>query len=590
MAVSAVDFGAAAAKRKAEQPAQAPARRREPRRMLGAQALVEALKAEGVEYIFGHPGGAVLHLYDALYDSGLKTVLCRHEQGAAHMADGYARATGRPGVCLATSGPGATNLVTGLATAFMDSIPVVAITGNVPRALIGRDAFQEADITGITLPVTKHNFLVRSARELPRVIRAAFHIATTGRPGPVLVDIPKDVGVEELDFDYPETVDLPGYKPTYKGHIRQIMAAAKAIAEARRPLLYVGGGAIASGAHEEVRAIAEKCDLPVAMTLMGLGAFPGNHPQSLGMLGMHGTAYANYAIQNCDVLIAVGARFDDRVTGALDTFAPRVEQIIHIDIDPAEIGKNVIAHVPIVGDCRTVLSALIKKVPEKKHPEWWAQIDEWRREYPLQYRPGDTEVKPQAVCEAIDEVTGGEAIVATDVGQHQMWAAQYYKVLGPRQFVTSGGLGTMGFGLPAGIGAKLARPDKEVFVVSGDGSFQMNIQELATAAEHNVAVKVVVLNNGYLGMVRQWQEFFYQRRYSDSRMWSPDFVTIAQGYGIKAMRVTEPGDVRAALEEARAHDGPVVIDFQVAREENCFPMVPAGGSNSDMLGPKGWIE
>lgn len=590
MAVSAVDFGAAAAKRKAEQPAQAPARRREPRRMLGAQALVEALKAEGVEYIFGHPGGAVLHLYDALYDSGLKTVLCRHEQGAAHMADGYARATGRPGVCLATSGPGATNLVTGLATAFMDSIPVVAITGNVPRALIGRDAFQEADITGITLPVTKHNFLVRSARELPRVIRAAFHIATTGRPGPVLVDIPKDVGVEELDFDYPETVDLPGYKPTYKGHIRQIMAAAKAIAEARRPLLYVGGGAIASGAHEEVRAIAEKCDLPVAMTLMGLGAFPGNHPQSLGMLGMHGTAYANYAIQNCDVLIAVGARFDDRVTGALDTFAPRVEQIIHIDIDPAEIGKNVIAHVPIVGDCRTVLSALIEKVPEKKHPEWWAQIDEWRREYPLQYRPGDTEVKPQAVCEAIYEVTGGEAIVATDVGQHQMWAAQYYKVHGPRQFVTSGGLGTMGFGLPAGIGAKLARPDKEVFVVSGDGSFQMNIQELATAAEHNVAVKVVVLNNGYLGMVRQWQEFFYQRRYSDSRMWSPDFVTIAQGYGIKAMRVTEPGDARAALEEARAHDGPVVIDFQVAREENCFPMVPAGGSNSDMLGPKGWIE
>lgn len=590
MAVSAVDFGVAAAKRKAEQPAQAPARRREPRRMLGAQALVEALKAEGVEYIFGHPGGAVLHLYDALYDSGLKTVLCRHEQGAAHMADGYARATGRPGVCLATSGPGATNLVTGLATAFMDSIPVVAITGNVPRALIGRDAFQEADITGITLPVTKHNFLVRSARELPRVIRAAFHIATTGRPGPVLVDIPKDVGVEELDFDYPETVDLPGYKPTYKGHIRQIMAAAKAIAEARRPLLYVGGGAIASGAHEEVRAIAEKCDLPVAMTLMGLGAFPGNHPQSLGMLGMHGTAYANYAIQNCDVLIAVGARFDDRVTGALDTFAPRVEQIIHIDIDPAEIGKNVIAHVPIVGDCRTVLSALIEKVPEKKHPEWWAQIDEWRREYPLQYRPGDTEVKPQAVCEAIYEVTGGEAIVATDVGQHQMWAAQYYKVHGPRQFVTSGGLGTMGFGLPAGIGAKLARPDKEVFVVSGDGSFQMNIQELATAAEHNVAVKVAVLNNGYLGMVRQWQEFFYQRRYSDSRMWSPDFVTIAQGYGIKAMRVTEPGDVRAALEEARAHDGPVVIDFQVAREENCFPMVPAGGSNSDMLGPKGWIE
>ncbi|MBO8141681.1 MAG: biosynthetic-type acetolactate synthase large subunit [Firmicutes bacterium] len=557
----------------------------------GARALVECLKAEGVEYIFGHPGGAVLPIYDALYDSGLKTILCRHEQGAAHMADGYARASGRPGVCLATSGPGATNLVTGLATAFMDSIPLVAITGNVARALIGRDAFQEADITGITLPITKHNFLVRTARELPGAIRAAFHIATTGRPGPVLVDIPKDVGLEEAPFSYPETVDLPGYKPTYKGHIRQILAAARAIMNAKRPLLYVGGGAIASGAHREVRALAEKCHLPVTMTLMGLGAFPGDHEQSLGMLGMHGTAYANYAVQNCDVLIAVGARFDDRVTGNLKTFAPRVEQIIHIDIDPAEIGKNVVPHIPIVGDCRTVLSVLLEKVKEKRHPEWWQQLEEWKREYPLQYpaaAPG--EIKPQAVCEAIYEVTGGEAIVATDVGQHQMWAAQYYKVRHPRHFISSGGLGTMGFGLPAGIGAKLARPGKEVFVIAGDGSFQMNIQELATAAEHNIAVKVAIINNQYLGMVRQWQEFFHGRRYSSSYLGSLDFVTIAKGYGIKGILVTDPDDVRPALEEARAHDGPVVMDFRVTQEENCFPMVPAGGSNSEMLGPKGWME
>src|SRR5690554_1987319 len=561
-----------------------------PVRMTGAQALVECLKAEGVEYIFGIPGGAVLPLYDALYDSGLRTVLCRHEQGATHMADGYARATGRPGVVLATSGPGATNLVTGLATAYMDSIPMVAITGNVARHLIGRDAFQEADITGITLPVTKHNFLVRSARELPWAIKAAFHIATTGRPGPVLVDIPKDVGLEELNFTYPETVDLPGYKPTYKGHIRQILAAARAIMNAQRPLLYVGGGAIASGAHEEVRALAEKCDLPVTMTLMGLGAFPGDHPQSLGMLGMHGTAYANYAIQNCDVLIAVGARFDDRVTGNLKTFAPRVEQIIHIDIDPAEIGKNVVAHVPIVGDCRAVLSVLLEKVKEKKHPEWWQQIEEWRREYPLQYRKVDGQLHPKYVCEAIYEVTNGEAIVTTDVGQHQMWAAQYYRVKHPRHFISSGGLGTMGFGFPAAIGAKLARPDKEVFVVSGDGSFQMNIQELATAADLNVGVKVVIINNLYLGMVRQWQEFFHGRRYADSYLGTPDFVTIAKGYGVKGMLITDPADVKPALEEARAHDGPVVMDFRVVEEENCFPMVPAGGSNSEMLGPKGWIE
>lgn len=559
-------------------------------RMVGAQALVECLKAEGVEYVFGHPGGAVLHLYDALYDSGLKTILCRHEQAAAHMADGYARATGRPGVCLATSGPGATNLVTGLATAFMDSIPLVAITGNVPRGLIGRDAFQEADITGITLPITKHNFLVRSARQLPHAIRAAFHIATTGRPGPVLVDIPKDVGVEELDFVYPQTVHLPGYKPTYKGHARQIAAAAKAIARAERPLLYVGGGAIAAGAYGEVQALAEKCDLPVTMTLMGLGAFPGNHPQSLGMLGMHGAAYANYAIQNCDVLIAVGARFDDRVTGALDTFAPKVEQIIHIDIDPAEIGKNVAVHIPIVGDCRHVLSALLDKVPPKQHPDWWAQIDEWRSEYPLRYRSSDNELKPQAVCEAVYEVTRGDAIVVTDVGQHQMWAAQYCKVHYPRHFISSGGLGTMGFGLPAGLGAKLARPDKAVFVIAGDGSFQMNIQELATAAEHDIPVKVAILNNEFLGMVRQWQQFFYDGRYSSSHMKSPDFVTIAQSYGVKAMRVTEPSEVKAALNEALAYDGPVVMDFRVAQEENCFPMVPAGGSNSDMLGVKGWMD
>lgn len=561
-----------------------------PRPMLGADALVECLRAEKVEYIFGHPGGAVLHIYDALYGSGLNTVLCRHEQGAAHMAEGYARATGKPGVCLATSGPGATNLVTGLATAYMDSIPIVAITGNVARAAIGRDAFQEADITGITLPITKHNILVRSAAELPQAIRTAFHIATTGRPGPVLVDIPKDVGVEEVDFVYPQAVDLPGYKPTYKGHARQIEAAARAIENAKRPLLYVGGGAIASGAHEEVRALAEKCNLPVTLTLMGLGAFPGNHEQSVGMLGMHGTAYANFAIQNCDVLIAVGARFDDRVTGDLATFAPRTEKIVHIDIDPAEIGKNVVPHVPIVGDVRTVLQDLVPEVEARQFPDWWETIEGWKQEFPLQYPTDGSEIKPQAVCEAIYDVTGGEAIVTTDVGQHQMWAAQYYKVNAPRRFVSSGGLGTMGFGFPAGIGAQLAHPDREVWVVSGDGSFQMNIQELATAAEHNIPVKIAILNNGFLGMVRQWQEFFYERRYSDSVMPAPNFVAIAEAYGVKAILVEDAAKVEEALREAQAHDGPVVIDFRVSAEENCFPMVPAGGSNSDMLGPKGWIE
>lgn len=592
--VSAMELTADVDRGKAEQPKPVDipqtAQQRQSRRMLGAHALVECLKAEQVEYIFGHPGGAVLHIYDALYNSGLRTVLCRHEQGAAHMAEGYARATGRPGVCLATSGPGATNLVTGLATAYMDSIPLVAITGNVPRAAIGRDAFQEADITGITLPVTKHNILVRSAQQLPHAIRAAFHIATTGRPGPVLVDIPKDVGVEELDFIYPETVDLPGYKPTYKGHIRQIQAAARAIENAKRPLLYVGGGAIAAGAHKEVHALAEKCNLPVTMTLMGLGAFPGDHAQSVGMLGMHGTAYANHAIQNCDVLIAVGARFDDRVTGDLASFAPRTEQIIHIDIDPAEIGKNVVPHVPIVGDCRAVLSELIAEVEPREFPAWWEQINNWKEKFPLQYPRGDGAIKPQAVCEAIYNVTQGEAIVTTDVGQHQMWAAQYYKVHTPRRFISSGGLGTMGFGFPAGIGAKLACPDKDVFVISGDGSFQMNIQELATAAEHNIPVKIAILNNGFLGMVRQWQEFFYDRRYSDSVMAAPDFVAIAEAYGVKALRVTDADEVESALKEALAHDGPVVLDVQVSAEENCFPMVPAGGSNSDMLGPKGWIE
>ncbi len=561
-----------------------------PVRMRAGEAFVQALKDEGVEVIFGYPGGAVLPIYDILYSADIKHVLVRHEQGAAFMAEGYARATGRPAVCLATSGPGATNLVTGIANAYMDSIPVVFFTGNVATAAIGSDAFQEADITGITLPITKHNYLVKDARDLPRVIREAFHIASSGRPGPVLIDLPKDVTVAEIDYVYPERVDIPGYKPTYRGNMRQILEAAHAINLAERPVLYVGGGAVHSGAHEEVRALAEKANLPVAMTLMGLGVFPADHPLSLGMLGMHGTVAANWAVDRCDLLIACGARFDDRVTGDLSKFAPHAK-VIHIDIDPAEISKNVVADIPIVGDLKLVLQDLIEKVQPKRPEAWLKQIDEWKKEYPLRYYPRDGEIMPQRVIEAIYEVTGGDAICTADVGQHQMWLAQYYGFKQPRSHISSGGLGAMGFGFPAAIGAAVGCPGRQVWSITGDGGFQMNLQELATVKSYNIPVKVAIINNSFLGMVRQWQELFFDRHYSHSDLHTnPDFVKIAEAYGVRGLRVTKEEELAPALEEAARHDGPFVLDIHVAREENVFPMIPSGKSVADMVGLKGRLE
>lgn len=564
---------------------------RKPGKMKGAKAFVQALVDAGVDTIFGYPGGAVLPIYDAIYDSPIRHILVRHEQGASHMADGYARSTGKPGVCLATSGPGATNLVTGIATAWMDSVPIVAFTGNVARGLIGRDAFQEADITGITLPITKHNFLVRNAKDLPRVVAEAFHIATTGRPGPVLVDLPKDITMEEINYEYPTDVDLPGFKPTFKGHIRQILEAARAIGAAKRPLLYIGGGVIASGAHNEVRQLAEKANLPVTATLMGLGGFPGTHPLSLGMLGMHGTAAANWAVCECDLLIAVGVRFDDRVTGRLDRFAPNAK-IVHIDIDPAEIGKNVEVDVPIVGDVKAVLEALVEKVREKREDEWLQQVADWKREYPLVFDEPDTgEIMPQRLIKTLYEITGGKALMVSDVGQHQMWLAQYYLFDAPRAHLSSGGLGTMGYGLPAAIGAAIGCPDREVWLVTGDGGIQMNIQELNTAANYQVPVKILLFNNGTLGMVRQWQEIFFKQRYSHSQLPNnPDFVKIAEANSIPALRVTHVNEIAHAIATARKTPGPFLIDARVVQQANVFPMVPAGAALQDMIGLRGRLE
>ena len=558
--------------------------------MKGADIFVESLLREGVDTIFGHPGGAILPLNDALYSGKIRHILTRHEQGAVHMAEGYARATGRPGVVLVTSGPGGTNVVTGLTNAMMDSTPIVVFTGQVPTAVIGNDAFQEADIVGITRSCTKHNYLVNDVKDLARIVKEAFYIASTGRPGPVLVDIPKDVSTGSGEFVYPASVSLRGYKPTIVGHAGQLRRAAEMLAAAQRPIIYAGGGVIHSGAAEELRQLGELTATPVTNTLMGLGGFPGVHNLWLGMLGMHGTVAANTAMDGADLVMAIGARFDDRVTGNLEEFCVGAK-FIHIDIDPSSIGKNVRVDLPIVGDVKHCLRRLLEELHaiEKDwrgdHQAWLAQVEEWKTTFPLQYhQEPDGELLPQFVCAQIYEVTQGKAIITTEVGQHQMWAAQFYHCTSPRQFITSGGLGTMGFGFPAAIGAQVALPDAVVIDIAGDGSFQMTLQELATAVQYNLPVIVAILNNHSLGMVRQWQQFFYDGRYADSSLEvSPDYVKLAEAYGAVGLRATKAQDVRPVLEEAIRVRRPVVIDFVVKMTENVFPMIPSGGSIRDML-------
>jgi len=552
------------------------------KKMTGAQAVLESLKREGVDIVFGLPGGVLLPLYDAIYQSDLRHILVRHEQGAAHMADGYARATGKVGVCIATSGPGATNLVTGIANAYMDSVPMVAITGQVNTWLIGKDAFQEADITGITLPITKHNYLLRSAKDITRVFREAFFIARTGRPGPVLIDLPRDVTVDEVEFTWPE-VNLPGYHPSFKAHEMQIKKAAKALMEAERPVIYVGGGVKYAAAHRELYNLATKINAPVTTTLMGIGSFPEDHPLSLGMLGMHGTKYANYAIQESDLILAVGARFDDRVTGKISSFAPRAK-IVHIDVDPAEVGKNVRVDIPVVGDAKNALEGLEKEVLPKPRGPWNEKIDAWRKDHPLTYIPDMTIIKPQYVIEKLCELAP-DAIITTEVGQNQMWAAQFFVHKDPQKFISSGGLGTMGYGFPAAIGAKMGRPECEVIDIAGDGSFLMNSQELATAVVNDVPVKIAILNNGCLGMVRQWQELFFEKRYSATILGrtSPDFVKLAEAYGAVGLRATKPSEVEPVIRAALASDRPTIMDFIVNPAEKVSPMVPAGATISEIL-------
>ncbi len=557
--------------------------------MKGAEVLLHCLQEEEVEVIFGYPGGAVLPIYDALYASDIKHVLVRHEQGAAHAADGYARATGQVGVCLATSGPGATNLVTGIATAYMDSIPMVAFTGQVPTPLIGRDAFQEADITGITLPITKHNYLVQHSRDLARVVKEAFHLARTNRPGPVVVDLPRDIMAREVDpSEQQAEIGLKGYRVVRNCNMGQVLLAVNAIEKAERPVIYAGGGVIGSDASETLQELALKRDIPVTTTLMGVGCFPETHHLSLGMLGMHGTRYANYAVSESDLLIAVGVRFDDRVTGKISSFAPHA-RVIHIDIDAAEIGKNYGVDIPIVGNVKQVLEEIVIRLqPREGRCEWHHTIDRWKEQFPLVYPESyeDGRIPPQFVVEQIYQVTEGEAIITTEVGQNQMWAAQFYKYTRPRRFITSGGLGTMGFGLPAAIGARIGCPHLPVINIAGDGSIQMNIQELCTAVEQRLPVITCILNNHYLGMVRQWQQLFFNGRYSYTDMsQQPDFVKLAEAFGAVGIRVKKAEDVVPAIEEAlTVTDRPVVIDFWVTREANVFPMVPPGESLYNMLG------
>jgi acetolactate synthase-1/2/3 large subunit len=554
-------------------------------KMRGAKILLESLKQEGVDAIFGISGGQVIDIFDAFYDEkDIKYYLTCHEQAAAHAADGYARATGKVGVCLATSGPGATNLVTGIATAHMDSIPMVAITGQVYSHLIGNDAFQEADVTGITRPITKHNFLVRDVNELATTIKDAFYIARTGRPGPVLVDIAKDAQQKETEFVYPKEANIRSYKPNYEGHPRQIAKAAEIINNAKRPVIYAGGGVVLSGASQELLELANNARIPVTTTLLGLGGFPQTNELSLDMLGMHGTVYANKTITNCDVLIAIGARFDDRITGRLDKFAPDAT-IIHIDIDPTAISKNIIVDVPIVGDCKRVLIELNKLIQKPDNDEWLKQVFEWKKMFPLSYDRESCLIKPQYVVEQIYEATKGDAIITTEVGQNQMWAAQFYKFTRPRTFLSSGGLGTMGYGFPAAIGAQVGCPDKLVFDIAGDGSIQMNIQELTTVVAYKLPVKVAILNNRFLGMVRQWQDLFFNgRRFGTDLERNPDFVKIAEAFGATGIHVEKPEEVRPAIIKAIETPGPVFLNFIVDRDENVFPMVPAGAPLDEMIG------
>ncbi len=558
--------------------------------MRAVDALMECLKAEGVDVVFGLPGGANLPTYDAFYDAGIRHILVRHEAGGGHAAEGYAKATGKVGVALATSGPGATNLVTPICDAMMDSVPVVFLTGQVRTELLGTDGFQEADTIGITMPIVKHSFMIQHPLELPRSIHEAFHIARTGRPGPVVVDIPQDLSRADIPYEPVSDVHLPGYQPTTEGNQKQIRLAAKALANARRPVIYAGGGVVSSNSAAELVELGTADRFPITTTVMGLGAFPASHEHWLGMLGMHGTRTANYAMDEADLICAIGARFDDRITGKLSEFAPRAK-FIHIDVDPAEISKNVPAHIPIVGDAKNILPRLTAEYralsPDPgRLEEWWSRIHSWQERYPLRYEDSkDNEIKPQYMVQALYEATGGEAIVTSDVGQHQMWAAQYFHFGAPRRWINSGGLGTMGFGLPAAMGAKVGCPEETVVCIAGDGSVQMNVQELATCAQEGIAIKVFIMNNGYLGMVRQWQELFWDKRYShvDTGQW-PDFVKLAEAYGATGMRFEDKTTLVSDIREALATDGPVLVDVRVTREENTYPMIPAGQPARDMVG------
>lgn len=554
-----------------------------PIRKLGSQIIVDVLVEQGVEIMFGYLGGVVLPLFDKIYDSPIKFIIPRHEQGGCHMADAYARATGKVGVVIATSGPGATNLVTGLATAMMDSVPMVAITGQVRTDLIGSDAFQEADTTGITRPVTKHNVIVKNVNDLERTIREAFHIASTGRPGPVLVDIPVDMQVTEGEVTPPGKTKMLGYKLRDHGHKKQISIASEAINASERPVLYVGGGIIISNASEELRELSEKAHIPVTTTFLGLGSYDQSKPESLDMLGMHGTAYANYAVQECDLLIAVGARFEDRVTGQIKTFAPKAK-IIHIDIDPSSISKNINVDIPVVGDAKEILKKLTAEIEYRERKAWFTKIADWKDKHPVAYDRKADVIKPQYVIEELCTLTEGNATIVTGVGQHQMWAAQFYRFSKPRQFISSGGLGTMGFGLPAAIGAQLALPNATVVDIDGDSSFNMTIGELATAVQYKLPIKVCILNNGYMGMVRQWQELFYGKRYSCSSLENPDYAEVARAFGAVGMTVEKKSDVPSALSKMLAEKRPCVVDFRVEREENVWPMVAAGRSLHEMDG------